>query len=621
MVMASTAQLSAQTATIRPEQAHALPPAVLPAVSAHRRLAAESAFLKGAKQLQDGAYLPALQQFEDAVQLNPAKSEYASAMLVAREHAVTKLLQQAAMLLPTDRAAASQLVEQARRLDATNPRVLQHDVQGTTASHVVTQEEQAAPSVDLRPDNSMHSYHERGDSKALVLKVASDYGLRAAFDADLTPKSIRLDVDNVHADEALRIITLLGGTMYVPLDEHTFLLAANTVENRQRYDRLVQETFDLPGYQADQLKDFVSIAQQLLDIRQVSASPLGGKLVVRGPADRVAAFERVFKDLLQGTNEVVFDLKLYSVDKSHARNLGVVLPQSLNLFNVASEAQTVVSQNNALISQLVSSGVLPANATTLEIAAYLIFVAGLGSSSLLQNSFLLLGGGLTATAVSAGNIPTINLALTQSDARTLEDVQLRTSDQQRAIFRSGTRYPIQTSLFSDIASSTATSLAGATVNGVSLSSLLASYLGTNSLGSSAVIPQVQYEDIGLTVTATPRVQRTSDVALQLEVKLSALAGTSLNGIPVLDSRQFSSNLTVHDGETVLMVSNTSRNETAAMSGAPGLSELPGFQSTTNRNESDMSSSLVLLLTPHIVRHGHMQATGPYIPLTSRPGED
>ena len=78
---------------------------------------------------------------------------------------------------------------------------------------------------------------------------------------------------------------------------------------------------------------------------------------------------------------------------------------------------------------------------------------------------------------------------------------------------------------------------------------------------------------------------------------------------------------MHDGETVMMVSNTSRSETAAISGEPGLSELPGFQSTTNRNENDTSGNLVLLITPHIVRRGHVQAAGPYIPLTPRPGDE
>lgn len=577
--------------------------------------------MAGTKSLIASRFAEAERSFADAVSLNPAKPEYTAALLVAREHGVTALLQQAALQRPTDAQKADALLSQARLLDGGNPRVAQHSELPQASATPPMRVERTAGVVVLQPTAAVHSYHERGDTKSLATKLASDYGLRVAFDPDLQSKPVRIDVDDVNADEAFRILSLLCGTLSVPLDEHTFILAANTPESRRRYERMVQETFYLPGYPTDQLNNFVSIAQQLLDIRQVSVAPLGGALTVRGPAERVDAIEQVFKDLLQGTSELTLDVKLYAVNKSRVRNLGIVLPNSLSAYSLAAQAQTVVSQNSALISQLVSSGVLPANATTLEIATYLIFVAGLGSSSLIQNSFLLLGGGLTTAAISAGNVPTLNLALSQSEARTLDDLQLRTSDQQRAIFKSGTRYPIQTSLFSDIASSTATSLAGTTVNGVSLSSLLAAYLGTSSTGSSAVIPQVQYEDLGLTVTATPRIQLTGDVSMKLEVKVSALAGNALNGIPVLDSRQFASDITVHDGETVLLISDTSRNESAAISGVPGLNDLPGFQSATNRNGSEMNSDLVLLITPHIVRQGHVAATGPYIPLSPRPGDE
>ncbi|MGI4854436.1 MAG: hypothetical protein ACRYF4_10380 [Janthinobacterium lividum] len=598
-----------------------VPPSITVA-SPRNRSAAEAAYLRGAKLLQAGNYAAAEQQFSHATELNPARTDYVDGLLVAREHHVTSLLQQAAMERPLHPDTAAAMVNQARQLDSTNPRVTQRaSPEAISAAPPPVRAERLAGTISLQPNTTAHSYHQRGDTRSLATQLAADYGLRAAYDADLPNKPLRLDADDVSATEALRILTLLSGTMLVPLDSRTFILAADTAENRKRYERVVEETFYLPGLQADQLKDFVSIAQQLLDIRQVAVAPLGGALVLRGPADRVDAIERIFADLLQPPDEVIFDLKLYVVEKSHVRNLGVVLPQSLNAYSLATEAQSVVSQNSTLISQLISSGVLSSNASTLEIAAYLVFVAGLGSSSLLQNSFLLLGGGLTTAAISAGSIPTINLALTESEARNLDDLQLRASDQQKAIFKSGTRYPIQTSLFSDIASSTATSLAGTTVNGVSLSSLLAQYLGTSSTGSGAVIPQVQYEDLGLTVTATPHVQRTGDVGLRLEVKLSALSGGSLNGIPILDSRQFVSDLTVHDGETVLMMSNTNRSESAAVTGLPGLSEVPGFQSTTNRNGTQSTSDLVLLITPHIVRHGHVRATGPYVPLTTRTGDE
>ncbi len=598
---------------------------LLPPVSAKHRSQAEAAYLRGARHLQGSQFPAAEQEFAQAVVLDPARPEYVAALALAREHHVTALLQQAAQLRPLNAAAADRLIEQARALDSTNPRVLQRDA--TPASAVQAQDSpvrhaRAASTIVLHANSSVHSYHERGDSRALASKIAGDFSLRAAFDPDLRTQSLRLDVDDLGFADAMRILTLLSGTFSVPLDEHTFLLAANTPDNRQRYERIVEETFYTPGFDATDLKDFVSIAQNLLDIRQVSVAPLGGALVVRGPADRVAAIEHVFADLLQGTDEVVLELKLYSVDKSHTRNLGIVLPQSLNAYSLSAQAQSIVSQNSSIITQLIASGVLPSTASTVEIAAYLVFVAGIGSSSsLLTNSFLLFGGGATTGALSAGNIPTINLALSESEARALDDLQLRVSDQKKVIFKSGTRYPIQTSLFSDIASSTSTSLANTTVNGVSLSSLLASYLGTSSINSSAVIPQVQYEDLGLTVTATPHVLRTNEVTMQLEVKLTSLAGTSLNGIPILDSRQFSSDLTVRDGETVMMISNTSESETAAVSGLPGLSEVPGFQSTTNRNGTKITGDLVLMLTPHIVRHGHAGTKGAYVPLAPRPGDE
>lgn len=592
-------------------------------IPARRRAQAEAAYLRGAKRMQTGDLAAAEHEFSRAITLNPARPEYTDGLLVSREHQVTRLLQQAAQQRPTNPLRADSLINQARKLDSSNPRVAQRDAASAVPQTLSNPARQtrAAGIIKLKPDAGVHSYHERGDTRNLATKIAADYGLRVAFDPDLPTKSLRLDVDAVVFADALRILMLLSSTLSVPLDEHTFILANATTENRQRYERMVEETFYLPGFGTDQLKDFVSIAQQLLDIRQVSIAPLGGALVLRGPADRVDAVERVFADLLQGKAEIVFDLKLYSVDKSRVRNLGIVLPQSLAAFSLAAQAQSVVSQNSALISQLIASGVLPSTASPLEIAAYLIFVAGIGSSSLLQNSFLVFGGGATAGALSAGNIPTINLALNESDARALDDLQLRVSNQEKVIFKSGTRYPIQTSLYSDIASSTATSLAGVTVNGVSLSSLLASYLGTSSVGSGAVIPQVQYEDLGLTVTATPQIQRTGDVELKLEVKVSSLSGAAINGIPILSSRQFVSDLTVHDGETVLMISDTSKNESAAISGLPGLGDVPGFQSTTNRNGTVTSSDLVLLITPHIVRHAHTRAMGPYVPLAPRLGDD
>ncbi len=595
-------------------------PITLPPGSPKHQRDAEAAFLSGAKHLEQSRYAEAERDFARATALNPSKTDYLSALVLAREHHVTSLLQQAASVRPANPAAADSLVGQARALDSTNPRVQQH---GEAAGAVqVTRATRLAGPLAVTPNSSTHSYHQRGDLQTILRRVAADYGLRVAFDPDLRQITVRLDLDDATYADAIRAVSLTANVFAVPLDEQTLIFTSNTPANRQRYERMVQESFFMPGVSANDLKDYVSIAQNVLDIRQVSVEPLNGNIVLRGPADRVAAVEAIYDDLQKGTSDVVLDIKLYSVDKQRVSNIGVVLPASLSGFSLASQAQSIVNQNSSLVTQLLASGVLPSTASTVEIAAYLVFAAGLGSTNaLFSNSFAIFGGGLTTGVLSAGTIPAINLALSQSDARALDDVQLRVGDRTPATFKAGTRYPIQTSLYSDIANPAASSLASTTVNGVSLSSLLASYLGTSTVGNSAVIPQVQYEDLGFTLTATPRILRTSDVGMKLEIKVASLAGTALNGIPVLNNQQFSSDLTVHDGDTVMMVGNASKSETAAVTGLPGLSELPGFQSTTNRNSSTMTNDLVLLVTPHIVRRAHMAAAGPYIPLAARPGDE
>jgi Flp pilus assembly secretin CpaC len=135
------------------------------------------------------------------------------------------------------------------------------------------------------------------------------------------------------------------------------------------------------------------------------------------------------------------------------------------------------------------------------------------------------------------------------------------------------------------------------INGVPISSLISQYAG----GSNVTIPQVTYEDLGVTLKATPTIQKAGRVSLKLDLKIEALSGTSSNGNPLLASRQLSSEIVVAEGESVLLVSNVSQTEAAAMSGIPGLSELPGFQAPVADDVQKTTDRLVLVVTPHVVR--------------------
>jgi general secretion pathway protein D len=123
------------------------------------------------------------------------------------------------------------------------------------------------------------------------------------------------------------------------------------------------------------------------------------------------------------------------------------------------------------------------------------------------------------------------------------------------------------------------------------------------------IPQIQYQDLGLTLKATPWVQHGTEVSLKMDLEFTALGGTTLGDNPILNNRKYTGTITLKDGASAMVVSNLSKQETRAVVGIPGLSELPGLRSTTDDSKNLNVSTLLVLITPHIVRRTHTDVAG------------
>jgi Flp pilus assembly secretin CpaC len=322
------------------------------------------------------------------------------------------------------------------------------------------------------------------------------------------------------------------------------------------------------------------------------------------------AFNAIMSQLLDGHSQVLLEVRMIQLAHITARNTGVQPPQSVSAINVYSEEQSILNSNQALVQQIISSG-LAAPGDTLAILGILL-ASGQVSSSLLTNGVALFGGGLTASALAPGSM-SANFSLNSSDSRELDEIQLRVGDGEDATLKTGMRYPIQTSSYSSIAGSVP-SIPGLTGAGSSssLSSLLASYGGVPN------IPQVQYQDLGLTLKATPRVMRGSEVALKIDMKIDALAGTSVNGNPVLSNRAWSGVVTVKPGEAVEVVSELDKTESRAISGVPGISEIPGMNNLTGKDIQKNYATLLIIITPHVIRG--TQAAGHSPMLRVEPGQ-
>jgi general secretion pathway protein D len=460
--------------------------------------------------------------------------------------------------------------------------------------------------VTLEPNPGQKNFHLHSDEQDVIRQVLSSYGIRPVFDESVQKNDLRINLDESSYQQAVSVLLNITHLFAVPMDAKSVFIAKDTPENRQRLERQLQETIYIPGMTNEEMDSFGTLIKNIFDIKEVTVGKSSGTLVIRAPQETLTYINLTLADLIDGGSEVLIDLQLYSVDTTKQRNIGAQLPQQAGIYNVNSAAQNIVSSNQDLVNQAIAQGLVPAGASNITIALALI-ASGLVQSTLLSNTVGFFGGGLTATGVTVNQFAAFNLSLSSSDTRALNDIQIRVGDRQTATFRIGERYPITTATYSSGVSSS-TVPPNTTINGVPISSLL-----NSAVGSTATIPQIQYEDLGLTLKATPTVQKSGAVKMHIDLKIEALNGASLNNIPVLNSEQFASDVTLNDGDTALMVSSLTKSESASLSGYPVLSELPGFQTATGvrMTETD-SSDLLLLITPHITRRRSNVTVGPRI---------
>jgi hypothetical protein len=516
------------------------------AAPAKRQLrAAEDAYLAGAKRLQRDDLTGAEREFARALKLDPENPDYAVAMAVARQHRLTELVQQAGKArLAGDGARADTLLAEARAIDPENPIVLEHSgpallkyaavtqtpaatrrpgdsSEGVSASpltdrtQLLTAGEAREPwqlqppalagPIQIRPADTVKSFHLRGDSQEVLRQVAAAYGIRAVFDPSVEPADMRFDLENVSYAQAMSILIRMAQVFAVPIDETSVLFALDSTPNHDRLERQLQETIYLPASTPEQINELGNVMRTLFGVKAV-VQPTLQNIVVLAPEATLKPMNAALADLIENNGEVMIEVKLYEVDTTHSRNVGGTIPTQAGIYNVDAAATSLVNANQSLVQQAIAQGLISSTASNIEIALALIG-SGLVQSSLLSSTIGFFGHGLTETGFTESGTVAFNLGLNATDTRALDDVQIRVGDRQPATFRAGSKYPVTTSTYTTGLSTAASALSSATINGVSVASLLSQYSG----GSSATIPQISYEDLGVTLKATPAIQKSGRI--------------------------------------------------------------------------------------------------------------
>ncbi|HWY69535.1 MAG TPA: hypothetical protein VNX88_12775 [Terriglobales bacterium] len=440
-----------------------------------------------------------------------------------------------------------------------------------------------ADDIRLQPSEAKQDFHFKGDSRGLLQRLWSAYNIRPLIDNSVVSKQLRFDLDGADFATATEIASKITKTFYVPMSSTQALIVADTPENRRTFERLALRTFYVSDASSPaDINEVVTLLRTVFDFRFVTPAASSNQVTVRAPATMLDAASRILNDLFSGKPQVMLEVNIFQVEQTLARDLGLGVPTQFTLFNVNTEARNLLnSANQDLINQLISSGAIN-QANSSSVAALLAGLAA-GQSSILNQPIVTFGGGITRSGVIIPGT-TIHASLNESSFKSLEHVMLRAAQGDPATVRNGTRYPILNASFAPIFNTPA----------------ISQVLGNQSF--QAPFPSFSYEDLGLTLKATPTIHGTSDVSLKVEFQLRGLGATQLNGVPVITNREYNGTIGIPLGETAVLAGMVSQTEQLTLQGIAGIAKLPILGAATSvHNKQTDDAQLLVTIRPHLVR--------------------
>jgi general secretion pathway protein D len=546
---------------------------------------ARNAYSRGLKMQDHGRPEEAFAQFDQAARLVPHDAKFLSAREMTKAQLVFQHNERGdAFLADGQREPAAAEFRAALDLDPDNPYTQERLADATRAPGFAGSQALLTDSgeIHLQPRPELATFHYRGDVRALFTELASAYGVTVEFDDSVQAKTVDFNVDNVDFSAALSLACLVSKSMWTALDAHQLLIAANTKENHTQFDRMSLATFAVPGATTpQQATELVTSLKSVCDFQKISPGQLG-TVEVRAPQATLAACTKLLNQLTSDRPQVALDIEIYQISHNFTREIGMHVPNTFNMYNIPVAALAALGGQSisSLVNQLISSGGI--NAAGSSALSGLLAQLQNQTSGIFSQPLATFGNGLTFSGVSLDHLTTA-LSLNESWARSLSRVTLRTAQGSKADFHLGERYPIANATYAPIYNSAA----------------ISAVLGNQSYVPP--FPSISYEDLGLSLKATPVIHGDGEVSLALELQVRSLSGDSSNGVPVISNQEYQGSIRLRDGEPAVVAGDITTNDQRSMSGIPGIAAIPGLNmafSDNNRMKED--DELLIVITPHVV---------------------
>lgn len=248
-------------------------------------------------------------------------------------------------------------------------------------------------------------------TRDILSAIGKFAGISLVFDPAFRDSMVSIDLRNVTLDRALTSLATATRTFWRVTAPGTVTVIPDTQAKRREYEEEVVRTFYLSN--AD-LKETIDVLRIVVDARRIAALTATNAITIKDSPERVTAAGRIIAAIDKARPEVIINVELLEVDRSH-----------LNAFGL----------------QLASPGATP---------------TGISGQAEVNRPGLSLRdlSTLTSADVLLTNLPALYYRLLKTDSatRVLANPQLRTTEGIAAQARFGERVPVPVTTFAPIAS-------------------------------------------------------------------------------------------------------------------------------------------------------------------------
>ena len=548
------------------------------------------AFREGRAELAEGRVEPGLAKLKQAVEQDPHNTEFRRSYFTEREAAVNTMIRQAEVATEAgDFLAARQAYEQAVKLDASNARAAagaarvdaaqRHWAALEAASALARKGELESAISSIQQVLSEQPVHAR--AQALLKQVMRQQADQTGRELGIYPKlkeayrkPVSLSFANATLQQAFDALKQASGLNYI-FDKE--------VRTDQRVSLSVSN------------KPVQDVLRLLLATNQLERRVLDEDTLLIYPNTPAKAAE--YREMVVRTFYVSHAdaNKVAATVKTIAKAKDVIVDDKLNLLVVRDAAEVVRLAEKLIAAQDVPEPEVMLELEVLEVSVNRLLEMGVswpssGSASVVGS--LGTAGQLTLQEFRDRSSSLVRLNVgdplvaarlrgQKGDASLLANPRVRVRNKQSAKILIGERVPVFTTT------------------------------ATANVGTSE---SVNYLDVGLKLDIEPTVSIDDEVSMKLALEVSnileTISRTSGTQAYRLGTRNTSTTLRVHNGETNILAGLIQRDERRSNTGVPGLNELPLVSKLFGAaQDSDTRTEIVLLVTPHIVRNIELPGVG------------